>query len=60
MPPGDLLADYPIKASQIAAGIWTWGSMVRECFEVQAIGLYSSRPSRGGGPYVEEHTYWLR
>ncbi|NNF80470.1 MAG: RNA 2',3'-cyclic phosphodiesterase [Rhizobiales bacterium] len=29
-------------------------------FEVQSIGLYSSRPSRGGGPYVEEHSYWLR
>ena len=29
-------------------------------FEVEAIGLYSSRPSRGGGPYVEEHSYRLR
>ncbi len=29
-------------------------------FEVKSIGLYSSRPSRGGGPYVEEHSYLLR
>ncbi|MEM1200389.1 MAG: RNA 2',3'-cyclic phosphodiesterase [Pseudomonadota bacterium] len=29
-------------------------------FEVESIGLYSSRPSRGGGPYVEEHSYRLR
>ncbi len=29
-------------------------------FEVGSIGLYSSRPSRGGGPYVQEHSYPLR